>query len=879
MTTKNLSVVFSITFAAFLMGSCGGTDAAGPVLTGNFVDSPVAGVSYITPTESGVTNLDGEFSYREGEAVVFSIGKLSLPLVPASEMITPLDIADSDDVSDAAVINVARLLQSLDEDSDPSNGIVISESTNSVFDEAQIFDVADDNAVDILVDQAFNREREAVSAQAAMSHFIETLSENANSEESLGQLQYLVALNETYSGDTLLIDGESYELTRAGVTESGNTGIHNGVYQLEGGRETLFVSVEAKNNIKTACIAKAPKPVVDCKNGVYRVFEEEQLAMAFNSQVLTTADILNQPNVNGDTDTLDIAAATEFVDPESGNEEPASTGPDAGIEVSSPSPFATGSVKPEVSVSTDPDVDLEVSSPVVVAAAAPVQVAELTLGSEPDEVLTLQQAQTDSDVLAYFKFDDNTLSTNAEDSSGNGNDGVISGAFYVAKSGDGSPSSLDFDGIDDIVSLGGLDVSGTGITLSAWINANTFPGSSRDPRIISKATSSAPDDHVFMLGTTKLGDETVLRGRLRIEGVTYTVIADEGTSLDTGVWYHAAMVYDGSAIKLYLNGQEVGTKKSAGTIDQDSNVKVSIGANPDGLRNWDGQLDNVLIMQRPYNVSELLEITEVAPGTATVQITAQQVEAPSVEGTDAQEISTVEATNVQQIAAEINTAQVSNAAGCVAKDSANETISVLLIGNSLMRNVQSKLNQLLTCGGYSAKLATSNPAGYLLEEHLQNQKTLELIAEGYDLTLVQEKSRHITLHNSPFNLLNELKDKIEAAGSKMGFYQTWGFSNRIPDVTEGILSHYEYVADQFNAPIFHVGRAWDYYYRSNNEEPPFSLFTDTVHATDEGQTLIAYVLYAYLTGDSPINLTALTLADDAAFELQTIAWATYQSYN
>jgi len=69
MTTKNLSVVFSITFAAFLMGSCGGTDAAGPVLTGNFVDSPVAGVSYITPTESGVTNLDGEFSYREGEAL------------------------------------------------------------------------------------------------------------------------------------------------------------------------------------------------------------------------------------------------------------------------------------------------------------------------------------------------------------------------------------------------------------------------------------------------------------------------------------------------------------------------------------------------------------------------------------------------------------------------------------------------------------------------------------------------------------------------------------------------------------------------------------------------------------------------------------------
>ena len=75
----------------------------------------------------------------------------------------------------------------------------------------------------------------------------------------------------------------------------------------------------------------------------------------------------------------------------------------------------------------------------------------------------------------------------------------------------------------------------------------------------------------------------------------------------------------------------------------------------------------------------------------------------------------------------------------------------------------------------------------------------------------------------------------------------------------------------------HIGRAWDYFYTSNNETPPFSLFTDTVHATDQGQTLIAYVLYAYLTDDSPVNLSSLTLPDHEAFELQTIAWETYQS--
>ena len=152
MTTKNFNVVFSITFAALFTVSCGGSDSTGPILTGNLVDSPVAGVGYATPTVTGVTTLDGEFSYRDGEAIVFSVGKLALPVVQASDMITPLDIADSDDVSDAAVINVARLLQSLDEDADPSNGIFISESTKSAFDETLNFDVADDNAVGTVVD-------------------------------------------------------------------------------------------------------------------------------------------------------------------------------------------------------------------------------------------------------------------------------------------------------------------------------------------------------------------------------------------------------------------------------------------------------------------------------------------------------------------------------------------------------------------------------------------------------------------------------------------------------------------------------------------------------------------------------------------------------
>jgi len=215
-----------------------------------------------------------------------------------------------------------------------------------------------------------------------------------------------------------------------------------------------------------------------------------------------------------------------------------------------------------------------------------------------------------SDALVYLSLDDSETRSTATDSSGNSNNGVIAGAVYATDSADGSQFSLDFDGVDDGVSLGTLDVSGSGVTLAAWVNAETFPGTARDPRIISKASGTSEDDHVYMLGTIRRGNDTTLRGRLRVNGVTHTLIADEGSSLVTNTWYHAALVHDGSQMKLYLNGEEVGGQSLVGDIDQDNTVEVAIGKNPDGSRYWDGLIDKVLIMERPLSAIEFARIVE-----------------------------------------------------------------------------------------------------------------------------------------------------------------------------------------------------------------------------------------------------------------------------
>ena len=212
---------------------------------------------------------------------------------------------------------------------------------------------------------------------------------------------------------------------------------------------------------------------------------------------------------------------------------------------------------------------------------------------------------------------------------------------------------------------------------------------------------------------------------------------------------------------------------------------------------------------------------------------------------------------------------------CPVPASKNQTISLLLVGNSLMNDVQAKLKDLFDCGGYDSEMATSNPGGSFLIQHDENLTTTNLIAEGYDLTLLQEQSNSINTNIAPYPVINSLKSKIEAAGSEMGFYQTWGYQERDPVQTEAILSGYDRVAGDFDAPIIHIGRAWDYFYTSHHENPPFSLYLDYAHPTDEGKALIAYVLYSYLTGESPQGLYSFLLSENDARLLQTVAWDSY----
>jgi hypothetical protein len=191
--------------------------------------------------------------------------------------------------------------------------------------------------------------------------------------------------------------------------------------------------------------------------------------------------------------------------------------------------------------------------------------------------------------VAHWRLDER-FGTVAMDSSAGMHTGTVSGAAWTQGYRD---NALVFDGVNDAVSAGSFDVAGTGITITAWIRLDpSFLDN--DMRVLSKATGSSEQNHYWMLSLTTVGADRRLRFRLKTAGSTTTLIASSGNlALDT--WLHAAAVYDGSTMRLYLDGVEVGTAAKSGSIDA-AVAGVMVGANPpDAYAPFKGWIDDVRI--------------------------------------------------------------------------------------------------------------------------------------------------------------------------------------------------------------------------------------------------------------------------------------------
>ena len=169
--TYSLAAATAVLGASLFVG-CGGssTSTSASVQTGTFVDSPVKGLYYVSGSTSGTTDDNGTFKYESGQTVKFYLGQNGALLgeTNGSNLVTPLDLSN-DGIDGNKTTNMLLLLQSLDNDANATNGIVIDTAKAS---KIKSIDLSDDANVTASLNAAGATVKTSDEVKA---HFRETL--------------------------------------------------------------------------------------------------------------------------------------------------------------------------------------------------------------------------------------------------------------------------------------------------------------------------------------------------------------------------------------------------------------------------------------------------------------------------------------------------------------------------------------------------------------------------------------------------------------------------------------------------------------------------------------------------------------------------------
>lgn len=190
----------------------------------------------------------------------------------------------------------------------------------------------------------------------------------------------------------------------------------------------------------------------------------------------------------------------------------------------------------------------------------------------------------DANTVALWHFDEGS-GNQVFDATGNGNTGNIEGATWTTDSAFGS--ALSFDGVNDrisVVKTPSVDLTSQ-VTLEAWVkrNSNT-PGtiiSSNGPFYIA----INPEFRFPIDGTIRVGVYTT-DGWHEFSSIT---------SLQVGLWYHIAMTYDGSRLRIFVNGVEDSYIPVSGPIRVVSQHLYLGWGEPGHNQYFDGIIDEVRI--------------------------------------------------------------------------------------------------------------------------------------------------------------------------------------------------------------------------------------------------------------------------------------------
>jgi len=212
-------------------------------------------------------------------------------------------------------------------------------------------------------------------------------------------------------------------------------------------------------------------------------------------------------------------------------------------------------------------------------------------------------------LVGHWRLDE-TSGTTAADSTNYGNDGTLYGGFSF-DSASVSPGqvadALEFDGGNDYIDTNMASNLATSITMTMWFKSDDAGSIGNDyvaQRFITQRRASSSSRLTLGINNNRVAVYWYDGG---------DALQEATTTVAAGQWYHAAVTYDGSTVRLYINGVEDGNWPES-NMAAPSTDTCQIGCQYSGTRHFDGVLDDVRIYDRALCSDEIAQLPGLISG-------------------------------------------------------------------------------------------------------------------------------------------------------------------------------------------------------------------------------------------------------------------------
>ncbi|MHB2154052.1 LamG domain-containing protein [Calditrichota bacterium GD2] len=208
-------------------------------------------------------------------------------------------------------------------------------------------------------------------------------------------------------------------------------------------------------------------------------------------------------------------------------------------------------------------------------------------------------------LIAYWPFNGN-----ANDESGNGNDGTVYGATLTTDRFGNENSAYYFDGEEDYIKIKKeINEISKEISFSLWVNTAEFPEGYAEP------LRKEDGYHVSFLGKniSNVGLNIELGIKTRPERSYWHRLYIPFTEIPLNSWIHLALTANGTEMKIYLNGEQYSNSlKYSGNIYNTPENKLFIGTYGTTERTKDrdfhGIIDDIALYNRALNKIEIRKL-------------------------------------------------------------------------------------------------------------------------------------------------------------------------------------------------------------------------------------------------------------------------------